>query len=641
MDYIKSIIFLIFFMILLVTLGKNVHRQGSFPLHLIYGYLVYSLIQMAGGVLAQLLKLDYLIYKIYMIIFVLIGIYLIYRESRPLFEQKDFRQLTQLIKKHASQYYLLYLFSFGLLCMALLMTNYMWVGNHQDDGWYLMKVAQAPYLGNQYDINYATGFPSSLGLVRSLNTFELDYAFWSNLLGIYPSVFCKVAMAYFHYFLTLCGFEELLCFLKQDKELPNCCLYFLLTVFIFALPSETLANHHLLTQQDGWHFSTAIWYGSGIVQSVGLLLLFIPLIHHKKLDGKAIGLFVWISLVLMSKASQALPLLALCGVLLVIGFMVKFAKAKKSVLGLIIALFAVIILLPGITPSYSEIQTYMEEAVKTYMSSPLVFGSIVIIVLFTYMMRDKKALVLWSSVLFALHLMIFVPGFNHLFLNTAIYTFVAGRTVTTLGFLTVISAGLYFGLCLFMHQMKTIWLKALYCLGATGILLVFLISHQVNIGLSNTLLLLKENPRLVPESTIELSKALAEIAGDSEMVVLSESWINCNHHHAHALATSLRIEATNIKVIAAIHRFDNMDEGIVYKNFDIDKQMVYEDFVEYYYVPEKIKKFRQLLIEYPVDLIVTSSSSAVRSLEANFDFKLIREINPINENFTYYVLKKQ
>ncbi len=636
MDYIKSFLFLIFFITMLQVLGKKVSHRDRFTLNLIYGYLAYSLIQMIGAVFVQLFKIDYIVYKIYMILFVMLCIYIMYEEWKNSYEKDDIRQI---IKQHFSKYYLLYIISFGLLACALMMTNYLWVGNHQDDGWYLLKVAQAPYLGNQYDISYATGFHSDLGLARCLNTFELDYAFWSNLLGIFPSVFCKAAMAYFNYFLTLCGFMELIYYWKQEKKiLPHICLYFLLTIFIFALPSETLANHHILTQQDGWHFSTAIWYGSGVIQSVGLLLLFIPMSHYKNVSITSVGVFGCISLVLMSKSSQALPLIVLCGVLYLLDLIWKNIKDKKIAMFMILMVFVLLALIPGIVSSYSDIQVFMSSATKTYFSSPLILGAIAVILFVTYILKDQKQLVHWNWALGFFHLLIFFPGINHLFLNTAIYTFVAGRAVTTLGFMSVVCAGIYAGLLFTQYRLKEIYLKSIY-MGATAcIFIVFTISHNVNIGLGNSVLLLKENPRLIPESTIELSEALSEIAQESDLIVLSDSWVTSSHNHAHAMATSLRIEANNIKVITAIHRFGDMDDNIVYKDFDLEKQMIFEDFVKYNHSKEKIGKLKELLKEYPVDIIVTGKKDAANSLQENFGCELLQTVSTENEIFTYYIL---
>ena len=638
MDYIKSILYLIFFIVMLTTLGKKVSHTQRFTLNLFYGYLIYSLIQMIGGVLVQWYKIDYLVYKVYMILFMLVCCYLIYKDLK---DRVDKENVKQLMKEHFANYYMLYVMAFGLLCMALLMTNYMWVGNHQDDGWYLMKIAQAPNLGNQYDINYATGFHSTLSITRIVNTFELDYAFWSDLLGIYPSVFCKATMAYFNYFLTLCGFMELLYILKKEQKIPSVYMYFLLIIFVFALPSETLANHHLLTQQDGWHFSTAIWYGSGVVQSVGSLLLFVPLMNYHKFDFSSIMLFGGISLVLMSKASQALPLIVLSGVIYFIHFAWEHINEKRLKLGTMLGVLTFLIMIPGIIPSYGDVNTYMIHAFSTYFSSPLIIGSIFILLLVMYKMRMQKRLILWGGVLFAFHLLMFMPGCNHLFLNTAIYSFVAGRTVTTLGFMTVISAGIYLGILFSQYQMKEILIKWLYLGGTACVVLVFLISHQINLGLTNSFLLLKENPRLVPESTIELSEALAEIANGSELTVLSESWVTCGHNHAHAMATSLRIESTDIKVISAVHRFGDMDDDVIYKDFDLEKQMIFEDFVKYNNNKKKIEKLRKLLKKYPVDIIVTSKKDVAASLQEHFGYEVLRTVSTENEIFTYYILSYQ
>ena len=80
MDYIKSFLFLIFFITMLQVLGKKVSHRDRFTLNLIYGYLAYSLIQMIGAVFVQLFKIDYIVYKIYMILFVMLCIYIMYEE---------------------------------------------------------------------------------------------------------------------------------------------------------------------------------------------------------------------------------------------------------------------------------------------------------------------------------------------------------------------------------------------------------------------------------------------------------------------------------------------------------------------------------------------------------------------------------
>ena len=104
------------------------------------------------------------------------------------------------------------------------------------------------------------------------------------------------------------------------------------------------------------------------------------------------------------------------------------------------------------------------------------------------------------------------------------------------------------------------------------------------------------------------------------------------------MATSLRIEANNIKVITAIHRFGDMDDNIVYKDFDLEKQMIFEDFVKYNHSKEKIGKLKELLKEYPVDIIVTGKKDAANSLQENFGCELLQTVSTENEIFTYYIL---
>lgn len=637
MDYIKGIIFLTLFILFLNFLGKKFSKKSRFTLNIIYGYLIYTFFQAIGGILTQILKIDYIYYKCYMILLVAI---LALLSSHELIEVIKSKNLKKSFIDHFHHHYILYIIAAGLLLCSLLMTNYLWVGNHQDDGWYLLKVAQAPYLGNNYDISYATGFHSNLGIVRGINTFELDYAFWSNVLGIYPTIFCKATMSFFNYFLTLCCFAELLSALNKNEDtvMPRRYFLYLLPIFIFALPSETLANHHLLTQQDGWHFSTAIWYGSGILQAAGPLLLLIPVFQMKKIHWYSIFIYGAICLVLMSKASQALPLIILCSSIIFLYIFKLYQKDIKDSIAIALVMLACLACVPQLIATYTDIKTYMSTATLTYFESPIILLSVAALFISAILFRKNKKILYLVAGLTLVHTLIFLPNVNNIFMNSAIYTFVAGRTITTLGFITVISAGLCFGLSLEYIGANKQLLKCLYIVGATGILLVFSVSHYSNIGIMNSLLLLKENPRLIPESTIDLSTALANFK-DHNLTVLTESWEGVSHNHAHALATSLRIEATNIKVISAIHRFSEMDDDSIYKDFDLEKQMIYENFVKYPTDKKAITKLDKLLKKYPIDIIITTEPSALKSLQKNFKCKLIQKVSTENERISYYILK--
>lgn len=641
MDYIKSLLFLIFFIPFLSALGSVLRKnKEGFTVNMLFGYITYSFFQAIGGITVQLLKIDYFIYMIYMIVLMIVLVCLIIKMKNISFN--SFKDIKNILVNHFKKWYLLYIISFVLLSCALLMTNYLWVGNHQDDGWYLLKVALAPKMGNQYDYNYTAGFPADLGFVRGVNTFELDYAFWSDLLHIYPSVFCKATMAYLNYFLVVCGFSNLIILFKgsDDKSKIKVSLFFLLSIVFFALPQETLANHHLINLQDGWHFSTAMWYGSSIVQCLGPLLFFIPLFQITRFSIKDIFLYIMICVALISKSSQALPLIVMSSIIALIYVLNITVKNIKIKLFMCVGIALLLLFVPSILPSFNEVLAYMQMATPQYFKSPVMFLCIIILLILTLIHKENKKMILWSSLLLGLHLLIFVPKLNYLFINSAIYTFVAGRTITMLSFMTVVSAGIYVGLTFEKLFNKPLIIKSLYGLLAVGVLMIFFISHSNNIGLYNSVSLLLNNPRLIPESTIELSKKLYDISerNSGDLVVETESWITTNYNHAHTLATHLTIEAPNIRNLAAIHRYSEMDESNLYKGFDLEKQMIYENINTYPDDSNAISLFENLLKNYPIDILVTREEKLAEVLVDKLDCNLIESYIPEKENFKYYIL---
>ena len=634
MDYIKGICFLVFFITFIYHLGKTLCKNSSsYGYNFLVGYIVYTVLQALGGIVVQYFKIDYAIYQGYMIVIVLLLIgFIVYKK------EFDYQHIKENIIQHFKKYYMFYGISLILLLLNLMAVNYLWLGNHQDDGWYLLKVAQAPYLHGNYDINYATGFSSPLGLVRTLNTFELDYAFWSHLLGIYPSIFCKAIMSFFNYYLILVAFSAFIDYLpiKENKFK----YFLLLPILFFSLQSETLSNHGLLTQQDGWHFSSAIWYGSTLVRCITPIVLFLPITNHQKIDWKYFIWFIFCGIAMVSKSSQALPIMGVMAICIVIYYIWNLDFPKSYRILPILFLLTMMIFLPHVQ-AYKEIYNYLyvDGQMKTYFTSPVIILALVVIIASVPFVYKERYTRVWLSILVGIYIFIFVPYLNTLFLDLAFYTFVAGRTLTLLVFYTVLTACFFFGVILSKLNVHKLVLPILYVGLACGILGVYSISYYRNIGFSNFVNTITHNTKLVPESSVELSKELDDLAvgKNKELNVISISWVS-SYHNSHALCTSLRINSTHIHPLAAIHRFPDMDQNIIYHDFDLDRQLEFETFLQYPNDPKSKKYLKHLLNDYPTDVMVTADETSAQVIQSDFGYKLYKVMNFSGEDFSYYIL---
>lgn len=639
MDYLKGLVFLIFFITYVYNLGKCFDKNNhTFGYRFMIGYILYTMMQAVGGGLTQIFQIDYIIYQSYMIIMVFLSCIYILRKMEFDYKKVNLKNILDGIYSHFKKYYLLYLIATILLVLNVMATNYLWMGNHQDDGWYLLKVAQAPYLQGNYNINYATGFTAPLGLVRSFNTFELDYAFWSHLLGIYPSVFCKAIMAFFNYFLIVTLFSNFIDYLFIKKEFNyKYCL--LLPIIFFSLQSETLANHGLIVQQDGWHFSSAIWYGSTLVRCISPLLFFLPLFDYKKFEWKYLLWYIMCCIALISKSSQALPIIIIMTVFL-LGYLIMHMKIPLIYRSLPILFIITIIIIFPETSSYMEISDYLYDGqLLTFFTSPIIILSLMIIAVSTPITIKNRFDRNWLICLTVMYTLIFVPYLNNLFLNFSIYTFVAGRTLTLLSFYTILTACFLFGKLLVKLDYHKLLCPGIYIVLACCILGTYGISYYRNIGISNFINLISNNTKLVPESSIQISSELDKIAVEKNknLVVMSISWVS-SFGNPHPLCTTLRINSTNIYPLSAIHRFSDMDQEIVYSDFNLKRQLEFETFLQYPTGKKEQKLLAKLLDDYPTDAIVTADSESAKIIEEKYNFKLCKVLDFKGENFSYYIL---
>lgn len=633
MDYIKGLLFIMVAIWTWSSFGKKITRDNhSFSKNLLIGYVLYSACQAIIGFFTQVFGIDFFIYKWMMIVVVLaILVYTFKTDLIKLKNKTAVRHCLTSFKQHIRSHKLLYILALVLCIMSVMNIVYMWMGNHEDDGWYLMKVALSPFMEGNYDVVYATGFSDNLALSRAVNTFELDYAFWSDLLGIYPTVFCRVIMVYMNYFLIVNGFNYLAAKIGYDvKQKPA---IFIIVILFFAILPETLANHAILQQQDAWHFNTAVWYGSGIVRCISPILLMIPFLGDNRLQFKKVVFFGISSIALMSKASQALPIIYLSAMAIIINFLIVYGRQKKKWAYCLLP--GALILLLLIPLSSEDMAQNATQFFTTFLKTRMVMLSLIIVVIVPFILKNKMMKQL-TFLFLTMLLLAMVPQLNSLFLTLSTINFVIARTVTMFSFYIIILAGIYTGMLLHTYIRKKLVVNGLFIGFGIMCIMVYSISLVKNFDVRQTMSTLLHNPRIIPKTTITLSRTLDDISKESsdKLYVLGPGWVSENGYH-HSLATVVRIQAPDIINLSANARYQTSVHDDPASNFSLGDQQAFGAFLS---EPEKEKHkdaLRTLLETYPINVIYVQDKATSDILEKDFSFQLL---DVISDTTTYYIL---
>lgn len=629
-DYIKGFLFLIIFILFLSKLGMKIKKSSFFCENLIYGFIIYTCFQFVGGFIAQFLRLPWLLYEIYMILtIILLTIFILYKNEWKV----DYKKA---LLKHVKTYGIFYALALLFVVLSCMNIQYQWSNNMIDDGYYLNKVMLAPQLENYVDYNYATGFNFTESISRIVNTFEIEAAFFTNLLGIEASVFCKVFLAYFNYFLVLNGFYWLYITLSNTKEERGVLSLALIPMLFFGFYQEILNNFGLLYLQDSWQFNTAMWYGSSIVRHLGLVILIVPFLKNEKITIKKILFFLLSTVALVSKASQIFPVV--CLLLLTYAIIVCLSKVgsnKKAFVTLIVILLALCIIpfSADLNIRYSIVYEQLQSNMGTFIVK------VSILFIFLSYLLDIKIVRKWNNILLIFGLLLFVPRLNTIFLYTSMFDFVVARTITLYLFTVIITAGLYSFMLLTKVFNNRIKLCALYiCIGC-ALIFVPLYSIQRNLGLKNTVAILAQNTSLIPEATIELSEKLEELKVDKQvdLYVLSPAWV-VNNRTNHSLTAMLRYHAKDINVVSAIPRYNSVDEASVYATYDQEEQDIFEKY--HSGEDQDDEKLAELLQQYPINCIVVVYNDVAEKLIDGYGYSLVEKVHLEKENADYYILYK-
>ena len=629
LEYMKGLFFVVMFVSIIYLFGKSIHQAESFSENYIIGYILYTCLQFIGGFLCQQLRLPWWMYQAFMIITIIFLCYYI-------FYQKKMRVTLQQCLNHIREYWLLYFLVVILVCLALLNLDYLWNGNNTDDGYYLNKIRMAPYVSSYVDYNYATGFPAPSSIVRNLNTFEIEAAFYCQFLGMDASIYAKVFLAAIHYIVLL---NAVYWFFQAtyagDKK--KFMIYALVPILFFGIYQEIMLEKHWLVMSDAWQFNSAMWFGSTLVRTAGFFILMTPFLKESISVKEGTIFFCATAMALLSKSSQTLPLLFLvCASYLFSVMLCSYRKHQDSKLiyGMVgLILIGILMPLPNhLLVRKNAVFTLLIDNARSFL-----FICALLIIISALLVGNQK-MKRWSMWLLMIGCFIFIPRINHLFLLISIYDFVAERMVTLYIFSIIMSASFFLFIWISKYVNKGVVYYAIY-FALSCICVYYPIKYvQRTHGIKFSVKILAENQHLIPNATMELGDALQSLKQRvaEPLYVLAPTWFK-NYNIPHSPATSLRYNAFDIYSIGACGRYAESELPREFQTYTADEQLLFDMYNSGEYRDNAVIK--TIFDRFPINCLIVTYEEAAHSL-AELGFKVEDKVK-LDDSFTYYILLKQ
>lgn len=629
LSYIFGIPLILFFILYFSSFGTALTKSSdSFSKNIIIGYIIYSFLLAILIVPIQILKMKWQYALIsFLIIFIGTLSFIIFK-----FYKYKLNNFNGSFNVWLKEHYFLFVITIVLMLIYLLQYDLIWINNHLDDGYYLVKAATLPYVQNPYSMNYSTGidwFSTSFD-PYALSTMETESSIWIYLFHIDPVIYCRFFLNAFNYFLTACTVTWFSNEIIQDFDIKikkQNIQYISIILLLFSFEYTIMQRTGLLVVQDAWQFSSAMWYGSSITRVMGAMWILSSFINKTKITYKEVIFSIIISISLISKSAVALPVILIFG----LSYLIAYGLFSDNKFWKIISIILIIIIIVAgfVLPNVeSRNAVIINNIISNKFSIILWFFIIMFIVgLFQIKTNTTKKI----SVIFVLSfLMMILPEVNDFFENVSLYDFVAARCLTTWIYTFIIYGGIIF-FCLiqkyFLKYFKSICISLVSLFTAFSVLTTcFVYGNPLR-----TYYHIAQNYHLMPENTVLLSKKLNELSKENKLNAMVPEWV-IDTGNRHALSVMLRTYAPNVNSISAIRRFGGTNEGDFkdFKNEDID---VYNNFC----VNPDYNSFIQLceiLNKYPINCLVFNSD-IFDSYYQLIDFDYVDQVGP------YYIYIKE
>lgn len=651
-DYVVGTILFSLFTLSLYILGTAVLTdEKNSAYRFIIGYLVYSFFVAVGGIIIQIMKLPWLAFFIFMVILIIfLGVFSAYRIKK--YKIKIF---PDGLKAFISEHWFLFIICLMLLLIMLLCFIPMWFNNHLDDGYYINKMAVLPYTNEPFNIIPSTGFlRESKFDPYTLNTHELEASFYIFISKITPTVYARFFLAGFNYFLLAnCVYalaKKILDSLNitYNKKIIQ---FIPAIVILFAFNEIFLKKYNLMFLQDSNQFTNAMYYGSSIVRTMGILFLIIPFIDKPEITWKTVVAVVGISIVLISKSTIAIPLIfSVSLAYLFVSFLIEGGKKRWIALGGLV-IFVIASYVIGNTSGVYEVREYATRCF-TNNASDLVFIPTAIIFGSSFFLKSRL-IKKYNLILLGILILLSAPLFSNITSLCAVYAFVMGRANTAIFYTFVITAYIYIyimfvkvklrSMLIYIYSLTsviTLTLGAAYSISIAGGSVFYDENGEVSAcSLSNALSVIWHNKKIAPESTFLLGASLnrlAELVDEEVNVVMRE--LDIVDNTTHALATSITAFAPTVHSVSAVFRYGPAPQNSGFEEYSGEDQVNYEKFV-FELGEDSFKNFSSTLSKYPINCVVLPSFGYDEYMK-KLDFYLYDNVVDEHSGKTFYIYYK-
>ncbi|WP_279006215.1 hypothetical protein [Thomasclavelia cocleata] len=502
------------------------------------------------------------------------------------------------------------------------------------------KMATLPYIDNPFIIAPATGLLGSSNIFRLdvFTTGELENSVYMFLTQVTPSIFARIFMSGFNYFLLVnCIFvfaEKIIksCNINYNKSTIQ---YISCIVILFIFNWDFLNQSGIIMVQDSWQFNTAMYYGSSIVRTMGIMLIIIHFIDKEKIGLKDVLIVLLISIALTSKSIIALPVIFTSGVAYLLSTYIISEKKYRFIAIMITFILIVIGTILGNTEKISSvILTQISYNIDNWF---LVLAVIILLVSFSF---KSKVVTKCNLTILIIGILIIFDPINNIFEKLSVYDFVAARNLTTLIYTMIIMVSIYIYILLNKLEFMKNKLVLMYSLSTILLIIGALGSAHIYEGsILSSYKTVWQNKAIIPSSTIKLGSKLTTLANQRNKainVIMPEGVMADGDMHS--VAIIIRTFAPQIRSISAIGRFGTCETG-AFADYNADEQRIFDNFLVNPNT-DTADELEKMLLRYPINCIVLPTSEDNLYIES-MGFESFDKIDDINAGVRYNIYYKK
>lgn len=635
MDFLKCILIFIVATFLYYGVGQTISkRKNDFSYNYLLGYFIFTFVAAVPGIIVQLLRLPWMVYCVYYILVSAIFLVFIIKKlvANGEFSKDKFISFCK-------ENYFLFLVSFILLFISFLYVWLFWANNHSDDGYYIGKIAEFPYMEDPFTTNPVNGFSEHKLSSYTLNTWELQASVLPYIFGINPIVYVRFYLNFITIFIlvnSIKGFSyQVIHTFNLDNIKTNWIYtvqYIALIAIFFSFNSAFFEQTQLFNSNDLWQFNSGLYLGSSIIRTSGFLILFMFYIDRYQITIKDVLLAILLSVSFISKSSIALPLLVIFAIIHMIKILIYQEKYKWILLGaFLVSIFIINLFIPNNQEAENVLHAYLSLNIHS-----VLFWIMGIILVLSFFLKNSNINVLNLLVLIIFSL-IYINPLNNIYELSSVYPFVAGRINLSFMYFLFVLASLYFYLGVLSYIRKQKVVVTLSLVSYIFLSISSMLSFKLYTGsITDSLRTLSINNNIIPNSTIDISDELDRLSTQKDLYVLAPflSFVNYRYH---TFSVSLRFWAPEIKVVSVLGRFGTSE----IEEYSTYTQEMQDRFDEFSRSPTlaNFEDVKLILDNYYVNCVVVENNATETYLSEYGFINYLNYKDSINDKEYYIFIK--